>query len=247
MPVILNINSEQLVKYTNKLEQIGRRDLPIAVRGALNKTALHAKQKSLPAVFSREFITRRPTFLKSHAGAKLERFSNLTISTMESGVGIVAGKSLAGDNLEKQEEGGRFNDRAVPMDATRQQFSRQNRQMGNYYYRKYDRKPNGIIERNAKRTIIKVKFGIYEVMASGGAKKSKAGWNRKPKMSRIAKRDNSKRGVGNKPIWTTLYKKEMSFSVKKRHFVLKAGEEAATSMNRFFMQEAKKRIEKRLR
>lgn len=240
---ILDINSAQLVTYTNKLEQIGRNDLPIAVRGALNKTALHAKQKTLPAVFSREFITRRPTFLKSHAGAKLENFSNLNIATMSSGVGIVENKSRAGDNLEKQEEGGRFNDRAVPMDATRAQFSRQNRQMGNYYYRKFEKRQNGIIERNARRTIVKMKFGIYEIAASGGAKKSRPGWNRMP-TKKAARRNNDKRGICNRPIWTTLYKVGLSFAIKKRHFVLKAGEEAAIGMNRFFEAEFNKRMRK---
>ena len=163
---------------------------------------------------------------------------------MESGVGIIAGKSIAGDNLEKQEEGGRFNDRAVPMDATRKEFSRESRQMGNYYYRKFDKKQYGVVSRNSKRTIIKKKFGIYEIMASGGAKMSRAGWNKKPAMSSTKIKNYDKRGIGNRPIWTTLYKVGLSFAIKKRRFVLKSGEEAAIGMNRFFAAEFDKRIKK---
>lgn len=118
----LNINSSQLVKYTNQLEKLHRSGVPIAVRNTLSALAMDVKQRTMPKT-SAEFQNREKNFFK--ANSRVEFAKGFDIKTMQSAVGFSSAKLKGGDNyavkdLEKQEHGGAIGGRAfVPLPGSR--------------------------------------------------------------------------------------------------------------------------------
>lgn len=120
--MVLNINSDAVVKHTNTLEKMHRSSLPNAIRGTLNGAALDVKQNSMPRSAASQFTQRAPNFFK--ANSRIEFAKGWDVDSMRSTVGFI-GKSSnksdqAVDDLEEQEYGGTIKHRAfVPMDTAR--------------------------------------------------------------------------------------------------------------------------------
>jgi len=108
-----NINNDDVVQMSNRLEQLHRSGLPVAVRQSLNEAAFQMKKHEIMRSFDRKFIVRKQAFIKNHTA--FNRCKNtFEIREMYSEAGIRKGMSQAGDNLSKQEFGGRIHNRNVP-------------------------------------------------------------------------------------------------------------------------------------
>jgi len=113
-----NINQDEIIKFTKRLDKLHKSDLPLAIRSTLNDTAFEAK-RIIPIIFDKNFTVRKKTFIKSHTSASRSK-NTFNVNQMYSSVGIIMGKSEAGNELEKQERGGVIRDRDfIPLDSAR--------------------------------------------------------------------------------------------------------------------------------
>lgn len=113
----LNINNDAVVKHTNTLEKMHRSALPLAIRNTLNTVAFDVKKNTMPASAEREFVTRAPNFFKANSRVEMARGWN--VDSMQSMVGFLP-KDQAVDDLEAQEYGGTIEGRSfIPMDQAR--------------------------------------------------------------------------------------------------------------------------------
>ncbi len=119
----LNINTDALVVFTNKLEKLHKSAFPSAVRNALNSTAFDVKKNTLQKEASKQFINRAPTFFK--AFSKVQMAQGFNVNTMAATVGMVSqglkgGNNYAVKDLEQQEDGGKISGRSfIPLPPAR--------------------------------------------------------------------------------------------------------------------------------
>ena len=110
----LNVNTDAVVAFTNKLEKLHRAAFPVAVRTALNSAAFDMKKTTIQKSAAEEFTIRKATFFK--ANSRVELAKGFDIKNMESAVGFKSNKSSnsiqsAINDLEQQEHGGKIEDR----------------------------------------------------------------------------------------------------------------------------------------
>lgn len=105
----INVNTDEMVVMTNKLEKLHRSAFPSAVRGTLNSLAFNMKQHTLLSTTQSTFTTRQKNFFK--ANSKVFVAKGFDIRSMEATVGMVEGRLKGGNNyavknLVQQEIGG---------------------------------------------------------------------------------------------------------------------------------------------
>lgn len=214
-----NINTDDAVVFANKLERLQKSALPVTVRMTLNDAAFDMKENTIKESANKQFTIRRPRFLSSHS--RVNKSPNtFDINKMSSEAGIVEGKSIAGNRLEKQETGGTLQREAIPTAETRVSKDIAKKQRAVFFFRKFRREKKGHIpsqkglriKARKKRTFIKTDKAV--LMVSKGGK------------------------------WKTLFLFRDSVSLNKRSFVGPAGQMSAKKMGAFFIRNAKKRIEK---
>lgn len=121
--MILNINTDATVWFTNQLEQINRSALPVAIRTALNSTAFDVKKRTMPALAKAKFINRSPNFFK--ANSRVEMAKGFHIREMEATVGFIDARLKGSNNfavkdLDQQEHGGNIGGRKfIPLRGAR--------------------------------------------------------------------------------------------------------------------------------
>lgn len=121
--MMLNINSDAAVKFTNTLEKLTRSALPNAIRSTLNSAAFDVKQNTMPAKAKSEFINRQPNFFK--ANSRVEMAKGWDVSNMKAIVGFTenglqGGSNYAVKDLEQQEHGGTIKSKSfIPTDEAR--------------------------------------------------------------------------------------------------------------------------------
>jgi len=222
-----NINTSEVVEYTNRLEKLHRSAMPVAVRGALNDAAFDMKKNQVEKSFSARFTTRKRNFIRSHTVANKSK-NTFDINQMVSEVGVISGKSEAGDELINQELGGNIGNRAfIPMDRARiggnkgKLVSKRNylkavkaKKTNNFVKESFDVGNGGyLIFRN---TLFQIK----------SARRTK----RKPKINAI-------------PIYS--FKSGRSVKINKRPFLAPAGEISAKKIPSFFEKRAKDKLLKK--
>ena len=123
MNSVLNINTDEVVKFTAKLEKMHRSALPVAIRTALNSAAFDVKKSTMPASAERTFTNREKNFFK--ANSKVEMARGFNVKSMQATVGF-SEQSLKGStnyavkDLEQQEYGGTIDSKSfIPMDPAR--------------------------------------------------------------------------------------------------------------------------------
>lgn len=121
--MLLNINSDAAVVFTNKLEKLHRSALPNAIRNTLNKAAFTVKQVTMPKSAER-FIKRQPNFFKANSGVQMA--TGFDVNSMRATVGFVAHKlrnpstNFSIKELEEQEYGGDITHRSfIPLNTAR--------------------------------------------------------------------------------------------------------------------------------
>lgn len=113
----LNVNTDAVVTFTNKLEKLHRAAFPVAVRSALNSAAFDMKKNTIQSTASDIFTIRKANFFK--ANSRVNKASGFDINMMQSSVGFT-GKDQAIDDLEQQEKGGKIESRSfIPMKPSR--------------------------------------------------------------------------------------------------------------------------------
>lgn len=121
--MLLNINTDAIVKFTNKLEKMHRSALPVAIRGSLNSAAFDVKIKTMPISVKKEFTERNKTFFKANSRVMMAKGFN--VKSMKALVGFTESRLKGGNNfavkdLLKQEFGGTISKKSfIPTDAAR--------------------------------------------------------------------------------------------------------------------------------
>lgn len=109
----LNINTDEVVKFTNKLEKLRKSALPVAIRESLNDAVKDVKTNTMPSKASSTFVNRSKNFFK--ANSKFESAKGFNVNTMVASVGFFENKlinqstNFAVKDLEEQEGGGVIN------------------------------------------------------------------------------------------------------------------------------------------
>jgi hypothetical protein len=119
----LNIGSEELVRFTDKLEGMNRKGVPFAIRNTLNTLAFDVKQKTLPDEFTKSFTIRSKGFVRAFSG--VSKAGGYRIDKMQAVVGMTSGKrggapEQAGLDMKQQQLGGTIGGRTlIPLDTAR--------------------------------------------------------------------------------------------------------------------------------
>lgn len=243
---MINVVSDEFVTLSNKLERIGRAELPVAVRGTLNQMAFDMKGTSgkrgeIDKRAEKDFDYRRNKALfKVLTG--VNKASGLDISKMESEAGIVnkSGLNKVAEGLAQQQKGGETKQGATPLSRSR---------TGKNIGRKV-RKPS-YLQNMDPIDARKRKKGRFNAAAV------------KAKRSRRAILINGRGGVGIVAMVRFIKRKKgnIEFRInwlhrindsgkvelsKKRPFVNNAAKEVMKGMPQEFVKQAEKRITKAL-
>jgi hypothetical protein len=244
---IIDINSDAFVTFTNKLEKLGRADLPVAIRGTLNQMAFDMKgvggsRGEISKRAEQDFDYKRNNNLfKFMTG--VDKARGLDIGGMKSEAGIVdrAGKGDLAEGLADQQRGGDTKQGATPLEGSRIGGNIPKKVRAASHLRKLNsldlrRKKKGaftagaIKAKKANRTIL--------VATKGG----------NSMIARIRGINKARGGVKIRLNW--LYRINSGGTVKlkeKRPFVDNAARQVMKNGSKEFIKQAKRRIEKTLR
>lgn len=243
----LNINSDAVVAFTNKLEKMHRSLLPAAIRETLSKTALNVKQKTMPKTAKDEFEDRtRGNFWKGNSSVEFAK--GYDISNMKSTVGFLSTKLKGGKNhavkdLEQQEHGGNIDGRSlIPLEKAR--VSNSFNRIPQKKYRISDIK-NFVNSKDSNAKTDKAKwFSSVNHAGVGGfiiSNKENGKGNRFVyEILKITKGLDTQAKV--KPIFAL--KKDRQINVKPQKFMQKSALISATSMEKTFILEAQRQIQR---
>lgn len=243
--ITININTNAVVAYSNKLEKMRKSDLPLAVRGTLNRVAFNVKQETMPSSASKNFEKRKPNFFK--ANSKVVMAKGFNVNTMHSTVGFMHTNAqynnYAVTELEEQEHGGGITHRTfVPtkMARTSQDKSKMVR-------------PN-----NRLRNIRKI-VDIKDVKGSSRAQRfiraailaGKGGFVIAGRRKSMLYRINSVNTIDGrtKVEQTPLYSVEQGRTVKIKptKFMREATLQSASRLEKYYIEEARRRFEKMMK
>ena len=232
--MVFNINTKEVVVFTNKLEKFSRSAIPNAVRSTLNSAAFDVKKNTMPKSADREFIQRAPTFFKANSG--VEMASGFHIGSMVATVGF-SGKSgnksdQAVNDLEVQEYGGVIKHRGfIPMNTARVSGS-------------HDKKVQTGSRLGSIKKIInsntmegktpQQKFKIAVKKAGHGG--FVLGNNAKETLFKVGANEKLK------PLYS--HRKGRSVKISQTGFMREATLESAEKMNTFYIQHAEKQLNK---
>jgi len=243
MPSI-NINTDAAVVFTEKLERMGRSDLPVVINQTLNNAAFDVKQNTMLRSSRNTFINRKKTFFKSTSTVK--KSSGFNIDRMKAEVGFKDGNSNpAVADLQQQEHGGSLKRSFIANDEAR---------VGS--------KPSGNIRKANRISVVKRNDFVDAEKSTGKSDKQKF-----IRSSIVAKQrgskyvlDGRKTKKGRRILYriTKLQKDSNSFtmktqrvlsvksgervSIKATGFMKKATRTSSLKMPQFFVKNAKKRL-----
>lgn len=222
-----NINNDDVVELTNRLEKTHKSAMPVAVRGALNDAAFDMKKNRLEKVFQAKFTIRKKTFIRAHTVANKSK-NTFNINEMKSEVGVIKGKSDSGDELINQEMGGTIGNRtSIAMDPARVGKNKTKAISKRHYLKAVKAKKTNNLVRGAfkagKGGYLLYRSTIFQVKS---LKKTK----RVPKIRLAA-------------IYS--YEKGRSVRIKKSPFLTPAAEISAKLIPDFFIKRAKAKLMKK--
>lgn len=245
MADMLNINSDELVKFTNKLEKIGKYDLPVAVRGTLNETAFRMKgsggeRGEIDKQAHKEFDhIRSKSLFKAMSGVTKARGNDIASMSSISGIIVRSGRDEIAEGLAQQETGGSVDSGSTPTNQARISNSLSKKVRRKNYLRsivpvnltrntgnRFMKRINQSIKNN-RAIMFKSRSGITYV---ANVKKINRGQNVKPRIDMtILYR------INNEPIKLRI----------KRPFISQAAQVAGKRIPVEFLSQAKKRIDKK--
>ncbi len=236
----LNIDASENVELTNRLEKLHKSAMPVAVRGTLNDLAFEAKKKHLPKTAEKAFTVRKKGFFSSHS--RVNKSPNtFKLNEMQAEMGIVQGKSDAGDEMKKQEFGGQIKGRDyIPLPGPTGTGGRA-RTSGSYgktvskrYYLKR-------IEPEKHKPVFKQQGFIRAAFAAG-----KGGFLRFGEViveiRKLKKPSRDSVFIKAEPVYA--FEEGRTVNLEPRPFIKPAGEKAQLSANELYIKQAERRFEK---
>lgn len=233
--VVLNVNTDAVVVFTNKLEKLNRSAFPVAVRAALNSAAFDVKMNQLQRSADLHFKKRQPNFFK--ANSRVEKATGWYLDEMEAKVGMIdlGGTNFAVDDLEQQEHGGKIGGKTlIPMDQKIHAGTRRTASKNRMNKIKNVRNIDAISGRaNIKNVFIRSvhKSGVGKLILY------------KSTIFRIDGIARSK--IKLSAIYSV--KKGRAVKVKPTHFMKEAAISSGMQMDKFFIEAAQKQFERVLR
>lgn len=238
-----NVDTDEVIKFTNKLEKLSKSAFPVAVRQTLNSLAFDVKKNTMPHESERTFINREKNFFKSNS--TVETAKGFELRSMQSSIGFSPRgnrkSTQAVDDLEQQEHGGKIGSRSfIPHDLSRtsknhrKNVSAKNR-LGKikHIVKVADAKGSNEVQKMIKSVIF---------AGEGGFVLNK---------NTLFRVDVSKRATNKfwrfklTPVYS--FKKGRSVQVKANHFMENATIETTKKANQFYIENAEKQFEKALR
>lgn len=225
--------------HTNRLRELHKSALPVAIRETLNSAAFDVKKNTMPNAAKNSFIERQPNFFK--ANSKVEKSTGFNVNTMKSTVGFFSNNLKGSDNysvkdLEQQENSGNIESKTfIPTVHARKGGSLR-----------------GLVKPNFRLKKIREK-GIVEASKMGGKNKrqnyliaaNKAGVGGFVLYKKMLWRINSlsvKSKVERTPIYSVVANR--SVRVKGTNFMKNSSLESANKMNKYYLAEAEKQIKR---
>lgn len=235
----LNINTDEVVKFTNKLEQMHRKHLPLSVRNTLNSAAFDVKQKTMPESANKSFVNRNKNFFK--ATSRVEMAKGFDVHSMSAKVGFVGGeRNQAVRDLEQQEKGGKIEGRSfIPTDAARtgqspvKMVAKRNRL--NNINRIIDARKGRIQGNTPGQRFNKA------VAKAGSGGLVLAPYKNEMYLWRVNSDKKTSDGKWKLTLLYT-YKKGRSVKVDNTNFMRRATDKSSAKINQFFIREAKKQL-----
>jgi len=233
MAFSININDDELVGLTNKLEKTHKSAMPVAVKQTLNDAAFEAKTKHLPGTFNKQFTVRKKGFIKSHT--KVNKSKNtFDIRKMEAEMGVIKGKSRAGDELQYQELGGTLKDKDyIPLPGARVSGSQAKTVSKRYYMNR--------IRPDKKKPVFKQQAFIRAAFAAGEKGYIVFG-EVLLQIRKLKKPSKDSIFIKTKALYS--YEKGRTISLSPSQFIRPAGEMAAKNIPQHFRKRAQQRFEK---
>lgn len=224
---VLNVNTDQLVIYTNKLEKMHRSDFPLAVRSALNSAAFDVKKNTLLKESRNVFRNRKNRgFFRAFSGVDTAKGFNM--KTMKATAGMIqVGDDEAAGNMPQQESGGEIKRHFIP--------KKEARIGGTIKGRQFDEKKISKISKIAP----KVKWGnkrrfFQTINKAGAGGHVLYGWTLF-KIISVARNNAHLEAIHT-------HKKGRRVKIKGKGFVRSAGLQSGRKIGDFYVAAAKKRI-----
>jgi hypothetical protein len=236
----ININTDAVVAYTNKLEKLSKTAMPNVVRQTLNKAALDVKQVTMPKSAKDSFTIRQANFFK--ANSKVVFASGNNINSMQSMVGfsektLKYGSNQSVEDLEQQEKGGKIKGRSfIPMKPARLSNSNNKNVRANARLKEVKKVVN---VRNAKGKTQGQKF-IKSVIYAGVGGLVLNENNGKETLFRV----NSIAGKKFKLTALYSYQKGREVKVKATNFMKTASMDTVSKIEKIYIDLAEKRLMK---
>ena len=237
--MILNVNTDKLVVFTNKLEKLHRSAFPVAVRGTLNKAAFDIKTNTMPQSAERTFVNRRKNFFK--ATSRVDMAQGFNLSSMKSTVGFI-GNGQAVKDLEEQEYGGTIKGRSfIPTDEARTGGSKAKAVRP---VNRLSRVKNIVNSNTISGKSKKQKFLRAAIQANKGG--FVLGNGRTKMLYRIIsiKKIKGRTIIKKQAIYS--YEKGRNVSVSATGFMKSASLKSANDLDKFYIQEAERQFKKYL-
>jgi len=234
---ILDVNTDQFVVLSNKLEKIHRSAFPVAARQTLNKAAFFTRKNTLQIEARKQFIIRKPSFFR--AFSSVDKATGFNVRSMTATVGMTD-KNESSRNLKYQERGGSIQNRDfIATDAARTGKSKRKP------ISKRSRASNIKIVKASNRGTKKQRFVKAAIVAT--QKYGKSGHvlmdNSLIRINKAMSNLKSRKLV----IATTKvydYKKGRSVRIEKHPFVAPAAQRSGRMMEKWFRIEAEKQFKR---
>ena len=118
MPVKFNVNSDDFVKLTARLERLNKKAFPSTVRTTLNSLAFKSKQELPSTMKKKGYEERNKNFTKFIS--RFERVKGSNVKAMSSRFGVAdVTRGVAAKNMEQQEKGGSIDKKYIPLTTAR--------------------------------------------------------------------------------------------------------------------------------
>lgn len=248
MPIHLNINTDEVIKHTVRLERIGKNALPTAIRGALNKAAFNTKKDTLLSQSKKSFVNRDKNFFR--AFSRVEMATGNNVNTMKSVVGMTeqglkGGNNYAVKDLEQQEFGGSIGGRKlIPLVTARVGQSNQRKIAPKNTIRKINNvvSSKGLTGKNKAQRFIKavVKAGKGGYVAGSMTTNERYIW----RVTMAPRTDLRTRKTVFKAVPLYEINNTKRVRVRSTSFMEKASLQSAKNISQYYIDEAERLISK---